>query len=125
MRNILMVGIGGSIGAVLRYLIGGWVQKFSNNPSFPYGTLSVNLVGCFLIGLLGGLAESHELFYPEIRLLLIVGILGGFTTFSTFGYDTFLLLRDQRMMSAFTNVSLHVIVGLIAACSGYTISNLI
>ncbi len=124
MLNCLIVGMGGFFGSISRYLMAGFVQKFSGSFWFPYGTMGVNLLGCLLIGLLGGLADNRALFRPEIRLFFLVGALGGFTTFSTFGYETLALLRNQQIFSAFANVGIHVICGIGAVWLGYTFSNL-
>ena len=83
MFNILFVGVGGFIGSVLRYAVAGWVQQLSRSLDFPYGTLMVNLIGCFVIGFLGELAEARGIFASETRLLIFIGLLGGFTTFSS------------------------------------------
>jgi CrcB protein len=124
MRNIMMVGLGGFAGSVLRYWISGWLQRLCDSPLFPYGTLGVNVLGCLLIGLLGGWADNVELFGPHARLFLLVGLLGGFTTFSTFGYETMALLRDKELLAAGTYVGLHLVLGFAAVAAGYGISNL-
>ncbi len=80
MAKILIVGIGGFFGAILRYWIGGWAQNLSGSSSFPYGTLAVNLIGCLAIGLLSQLAEASQIMTPETRLFLFIGLLGAFTT---------------------------------------------
>jgi CrcB protein len=124
MRNVIIVGLGGFTGSICRYLVSGWVQKLSGSGLFPYGTLSVNILGCLLIGLLGGWADNAELFSPSTRLFLLIGVLGGFTTFSTFGYETVALLRDRQLLAASANVGLHVFVGFAAVALGYGLSNL-
>jgi CrcB protein len=124
MRNILIVGLGGFIGSTLRYLVSGWVQSLCGGSFFPYGTLGVNVLGCLLIGLLGGWADNLELFSPSIRLFLLLGLLGGFTTFSTFGYETVAMLRDREGLAAVAYVGLHLVVGLGAVTLGYGLSNL-
>jgi CrcB protein len=110
--KLLIIGIGGFIGSVSRYLVGGWVHQLMNNPWFPFGTLAVNIIGCFLIGLLGGLSESRQVFSPETRLFLFIGVLGGFTTFSSFGYETFALARDGELLAAVININLQIFLGL-------------
>lgn len=124
MQNILIVGMGGFIGASLRYLLSGWVQRLSGQAGFPYGTIAVNLLGCLLIGFLGGLAVNRGLFASESRLFLLIGVLGGFTTFSTFGYETLTLLRDGQLVIAITNVGIQVVIGVVAVWIGYTVSSL-
>jgi CrcB protein len=124
MRNLIFVGLGGFLGSVLRYLVSGWIQRLSDTASFPYGTLSVNVLGCLLIGLLGGWADNTELFSPAVRLFLLLGLLGGFTTYSTFGYETVALLRDRQTMAAMSYVGLHLLLGFGAVVAGYGLSNL-
>lgn len=122
MTNILLVGLGGSLGAIARYALGGWVHKVLDSPWFPYGTLVVNVVGCFLIGFLAGLAETRQVFGAEVRLFLFIGLLGGFTTFSTFGYETFSLARDGQFVAAGLNACLQVVSGLAAVWLGHAIT---
>ena len=94
MLKIAIIGLGGCIGAILRYLVAGGVHTLAKSASFPVGTMTVNISGCLLIGIGGGLIESRQLFSPEWRAFLFVGILGSFTTFSTFGYETLRYLQD-------------------------------
>lgn len=125
MTNILLVGAGGFIGSVLRYLLSGYIQQSANRLDFPFGTLAVNVIGCFIIGFLAQLAETRGVFTSESRLFVFVGILGGFTTFSSFGNETLNLARDSQMMNAFTNIGANLLVGLFAVWLGRTISYLI
>jgi len=125
MTNILLVGIGGFIGSVLRYLASGYVQQSTKSIDFPYGTLAVNVIGCFVIGFLAQLAESRGMFTSESRAFVFVGILGGFTTFSSFGNETLNLARDSQMMNALANVGANVILGLLAVWLGRSVSYLI
>lgn len=97
MSKILLVGAGGFVGAVLRYTVSAWVQTASKSVRFPYGTLAVNLLGCLVIGLLSQLAEDRNLFTSEMRLLIFIGILGAFTTFSTFSNETIDLLHWSQV----------------------------
>jgi len=124
MRNILFVGLGGFTGSVLRYLVAGWIQRLSDKPFFPYGTLGVNVIGCLIIGLLGGWADNSELFSPPVRMFLLIGLLGGFTTYSTFGYETVALLRDRQVLAAGAYVTLHLVLGFGAVALGYGLSTL-
>lgn len=125
MTNILLVGFGGFIGSVLRYLASGYVQQASKSVDFPYGTLAVNVMGCFAIGFLAQLAESRGVLASQSRLFVFVGILGGFTTFSSFGNETLNLARDSQMMNALANVGMNVVIGLLAVWLGRTVSYLI
>ena len=106
--QIILVGIGGFIGAVFRFLLSGFVHRLVPLSEFPFGTLAVNVVGCLLIGLLNGLAETRQVIGPELRLFLMIGMLGGFTTFSAFGYETLELIRDAEIARAMGNVFLQV-----------------
>lgn len=118
--SVLYVAIGGALGSVSRYLLGTWTQTLSKSIDFPYGTLAVNLIGCFVIGFLSQLAEVRGAFTPESRALIFIGILGGFTTFSAFGNDTFNLLRDGETFNALANVGANVILGLALVWFGRT-----
>ena len=124
MLNMIFVGLGGFVGSILRYCVGGWIQRLSDTPLFPYGTLGVNVIGCLVIGLLGGWADNNELFSPPVRLFLLIGLLGGFTTYSTFGYETVALLRDRQTLAALGYVSLHLLLGFGAVALGYGLSTL-
>ena len=119
MTNILLVGFGGFIGSVLRYLTGGLVYKFIDAPLITYGTLAVNFIGCLLIGFLGGLNENHDLMSPDVSLFVFVGVLGGYTTFSTFGYESFLLLQDDQFMRAGINISANILLSLAGVFFGF------
>ncbi len=112
MVKLLIIGAGGFLGAILRYLLSGLFQNLSGSAVFPVGTLAVNLVGCFAIGLLSYLAEYRGLFGPETRLFVFIGLLGALTTFSTFGHETYGLIKDARVSFALFNVGFHVVAGL-------------
>lgn len=124
MIKLLWVGLGGFLGSVGRYAMSDWVHRLLREPWFPYGTLAVNVIGCFLIGLLSGLAEGRHLFSPETRLFLLTGMLGGFTTFSTFGYETFSFARDGQMGYSLGNVLLNVTIGFAAVGLGHYFARL-
>jgi CrcB protein len=125
MEKVLLVGTGGFAGAVLRYWVSGYVQQIARNTVFPFGTFAVNVLGCFIIGLLSQLAEDFGVFTTETRLLVFTGFLGGFTTFSTFGNETMNLFRDGQNLSAFGNLAIHFVLGLGAVWLGRTIAYLI
>jgi CrcB protein len=118
MNGIILVGVGSFLGGILRYAFSTWVHRVLDNPWFPYGTLSVNAMGCLVIGFLSGLAETRMAFTPEVRLFLFVGILGGFTTFSSFALETFSLARDTQNTAALINIGLQLILGLLAVWIG-------
>src|SRR5215475_8096247 len=123
--NILLVGIGGALGSISRYLLGTWIQSLSRSLDFPFGTLTVNLLGCFVIGFLSQLAESRGAFTSESRAFVFIGILGGFTTFSSFGNDTINLFRDGESFNALMNVCSNVLIGLTLVWLGRTVAYLI
>ena len=125
MHNILIVGIGGFIGSILRYMISGYVQNLSQSISFPYGTLSVNIIGCLFIGIISQLVELQIGITAETRLFLMVGILGGFTTFSAFGNEALNLLQDQRLFLSLMYIGSHLIIGLSAVYLGRIIIKLV
>ena len=116
--KFLWIGIGGSAGAILRYLVAGWAQQASGSATFPYGTLVVNVAGCLVIGALSYLADARGMFSAETRLFVFVGLLGGFTTFSTFGNETLNLLRDGELLIASLNVTTNVVLCLAAVWAG-------
>jgi fluoride exporter len=120
--SIAFVALGGALGSVTRYLLGAWIQSSSRSIDFPYGTLTVNLLGCFVIGFLSQLAEARGAFTPETRALVFIGVLGGFTTFSSFGNDTINLFRDGRMINALVNVGANVFLGLALVWLGRTVA---
>jgi CrcB protein len=116
MKVILAIGIGSCIGGISRYLLSQFIQnKFLS--AFPYGTLGVNIIGCFLIGIVFGLGERGNL-TMEWRLFLATGVLGGFTTFSAFSNETVSLLRDGQLWHAFAYIAGSVIIGLLATFTG-------
>jgi CrcB protein len=119
MSHYLAVGIGGFLGSIARYWLTGVVQRHANS-FFPYGTMAVNVLGCLSIGLVWGLVEYRQMFSPNARLFLTVGFLGGFTTFSAFGNETFLLLREAEYLSAIANVVGSVAAGLLAVFAGWS-----
>ncbi len=103
---------------MLRYLISGWVQDRSGSILFPFGTAAVNLIGCFVIGLLTFLVETRSYFSVETRAFLLIGLLGSFTTFSTFGSETLVLIRSGRMDMAALYAGGQVVLGVIMVWFG-------
>jgi len=123
--NVLLVGIGGFIGSIARYLASGYVQQLTQSADFPYGTLAVNLIGCFVIGVLAELADARGVFTTESRAFVFVGVLGGFTTFSSFSNETMNLMRDGETLPALANVTVHIVVGLGAVWLGRLVAHAI
>ncbi len=120
--RLCIIGLGGFTGAILRYLISGLVQHKSGSIIFPFGTMAVNLLGCFFIGALTLLIETRSLFSMEVRGFLLIGLLGAFTTFSTFGNETLSLVRDGRIDLAALNAGVQVIAGLLMVWLGRIIA---
>lgn len=118
--NTLLVAIGGAIGSVGRYLIGGWVQSLAGT-GFPAGTFFVNVTGSLIIGVILGLVERGVL-SSQARLLLAVGLMGGYTTFSSFSYDNLGLLQSGETGRFFFNVTAQLALGLFAAYLGVVIA---
>lgn len=116
--KLLWVGLGGFVGSVLRFAISGALHRLPASAAFPWGTLVVNVLGCGAIGLVGAWLEARELTRPELRLFVVIGLLGGFTTFSTFGYETLALARQAGFGRMALNVVANVALCLIAVLAG-------
>jgi CrcB protein len=117
-KQLLIVALGGAVGSMLRYKLGGFALHHTQAWNFRVSTFSINIAGCFAIGVLAALVEHHDMFSPSVRLLLFTGLLGGFTTFSAFGYESVFLLRRGMVSIATGYVLLSVIWGLIALGAG-------
>lgn len=115
------VVVGGGIGSLLRYVIQGWGQALTKG-TFPLGTLIVNVVGCFIIGVLNMILAERVPIRMEYRVGLTVGVLGGFTTFSSFGWETFSMANDGQLMRAMMNTLLSFTLGLVAVWLGYRLA---
>jgi|MDTC01.3.fsa_nt_gb CrcB protein len=127
MTQVIAVGLGGCVGALLRYGLVGWIPQWplSQTMPIPIGVLIVNLMGCLLIGVLKGLSDARDFFSPATALLVFTGCLGSFTTFSTFGMETVDMLQAGQWSSAVLYVGISVLVGLILVWVGYNISVLL
>lgn len=123
MTNLLLVGAGGFLGAVARYLLGGWILHHSMTAKFPWATFAVNVLGCLVIGLLSGMAERFEGFGHGARLFLFTGLLGGFTTFSAFGLETIFLMRRGEWFFAALYIGASVVLCLFAVWFGWRVVN--
>ena len=123
--NIFYVGLGGFIGAALRYLTSGFIGRFMTQTTFPYGTFVVNMVGCLFIGFLAGIADSRQMFSATVQAFIFTGVLGAFTTFSTFSYETMGLFQNGQTSPALTNLGLQIVLGLLAVWGGLQLAKLI
>ena len=119
-RDILLVGLGGGVGSIARFLCQRSVSAWYPH-AFPFGTLIVNFLGCFLIGLLLGLAEKGSFVKPELKLLLVTGFCGGYTTFSAFAAENIQLLRDGRLLYFTLYTVGSVVLGILAAFAGLSL----
>lgn len=117
MSKILVIGLGGLIGAISRYFLSEYVHRVLG-ASFPYGTLCVNVLGCMLAGCVMFAVEEKQIFSPDVALFITVGVLGAFTTFSTFGYETVSLLRQNHFIPAMSTAAANVLLGLTAVWLG-------
>lgn len=122
-KYVLLIGTGGFIGSVLRFYVSKLIQRIFLS-SFPYGTFTVNVIGCLFIGIVFGIAEKGTWLTPEWRMFLTVGLCGGFTTFSTFSSENFQLLRDGQLLHVLLYTSLSILLGFLAVYLGYVISKL-
>ena len=117
--NLIFVGVGGFFGSIGRYVLSGAVYQIFPNLYFPIGTAVVNILGCLLIGFITGLAEVRNLLGPEMRVFLLIGLLGGFTTFSTFAIDTLQLADDNTtLFKAIAYILLSVLLCVLGAWAG-------
>ena len=118
LTRILLVGLGGFVGAILRYGISGLVQNMTRSISFPYGTLAVNVIGCLIIGALSQMVDTRGVLNVQTRLFVFVGVLGALTTFSTFSNETINLIREGQLFYAIANIGLQLILCLSAVLLG-------
>ena len=119
--NLLAIAIGGAIGAVARYLLSAFVLRVSGT-LFPLGTFVVNVIGCVVFGAIAGAATQRVEMSPTVRLFLLTGILGGFTTFSSYAFESFVLVRDGQFLWATINVVGQVVAGLVGLWVGYVVT---
>jgi CrcB protein len=119
--KLILIAFGGGVGAVLRYLVSGWGHALVAG-TFPLGTILVNVLGCLLIGFLGVLFGGPSIIRDEFRLAITIGVLGGFTTFSTFGWETFAMINDGQRFAAASNIVLSNVLGLGAVWLGYRLA---
>ena len=121
MQKTILVGVAGLVGTLLRYWLSGLVAR-QYGETFPWGTLVVNLVGCFLAGAVFYVTEERFLISPTLRTVILIGLLGGFTTFSSYGLQTFTLLRDGEVGWAAINIAASNVFGLLMVWTGYVVS---
>lgn len=121
--NLMLVGIGGALGSMARHGVGAAIARAAPANVTPYATMTVNLAGCLAIGVLAGLVASHRLVMGTgMRAFIFAGVLGGFTTFSSFGLDTFTLAHGGHAGGAAVNVAIQVAAGLALVAAGYAVA---
>ncbi len=120
MQKTIFIALAGLVGTLLRYWLSGFVAR-QYGETFPWGTVAVNLIGCLLTGTLFFLTEERFLISPTVRTVILIGLLGGFTTFSSYGLQTFTLLRDGEFGLAILNVVTSNILGLLMVWVGYVL----
>lgn len=125
MKNILIVGLGGFLGSIARYKLGDLVLHMSAQGRFPFGTFTVNIIGCLVVGALAGVAERHAVFTSDHRLFLFTGVLGGFTTFSAFGLEAMYLIRRGEFGTAALYAGGSVVFGITAVWVGFRLVTLV
>jgi CrcB protein len=121
MMKTILIGLAGLVGTILRYWLSGLAAR-QYGETFPWGTIAVNLIGCFLAGAIFYVTEERVLVSPTLRTMILIGLLGGFTTFSSYGLQTFALLRDGQFGLATLNVAASNVVGLVMVWAGYVAS---
>jgi fluoride exporter len=124
LKTLIIIGIGGGLGSVLRYLTTILVNKYIQS-NFPCATFVTNILGCLLIGLFFGYLEKHNAISQELKFFLITGLCGGYTTFSTFSNENIQLLQNNQLLLAFLYIGLSIFVGLMATWFGLTIAKTI
>jgi fluoride exporter len=124
MQKLLLIAVAGGLGALSRYGLAGLVQRWTDS-MFPWGTAVVNVVGCFVFGLLWVAMEERFSLSPETRVIVLTGFMGAFTTFSTYMFETQQLLEDSQYLAAFGNLGLQNVLGLAAVILGLTLGKLI
>ncbi len=124
LQKLLLIAMAGGLGTLARYTLADWVQRFAGE-GFPWGTVTVNLLGCLLFGAIWSALESRWTFSPHTRAIVLTGFMGAFTTFSTFIFETGQLMRDAQWLLALGNVSLQNVVGIAALFVGLAIGRLI
>ncbi len=122
--TLLFIGLGGALGAISRYLVQGWVQDFSGG-RFPWGTFAVNISGSFLLGLVFALAMDRGVLSPEVRVPVMVGFIGSYTTFSTLMLESWTLAEDGDLVLVLANLGLSVLVGMVAVVAGLAVGRLV
>lgn len=125
MQSLLLVGLGGFLGSIARYKLSEFILHLAAQGRFPYGTLTVNILGCLVVGVLAGIAERYSIFSLDARLFLFTGLLGGFTTFSAFGLESIQLIKRGDLGITALYVSSSLVLGITAVWLGLKLVSLL
>jgi CrcB protein len=123
MKYLIWIALAGAVGTVSRFLVAGWVQNATGS-RFPWGTLAVNLIGCFLFGLIFALIEDRVTISERVRHIALIGFMGAFTTFSTFGFETTVLIREQQWLLVAANLLAQNVGGILCVVLGLACARL-
>lgn len=124
MNNYLLIFIGGGVGSIARYALSRWVYAFTNS-TFPYGTLIVNIVSCLILGFFLELANEKFLIHPSMKIFVAIGFCGGFSTFSTFSFETFELLKSGQYWFATANVVVSIVSCMLSLAGGMFVAKIV
>ena len=116
--TLLWITVAGACGTLARYGLAGVVQRWFGS-GFPWATAAVNVIGCFLFGVVWALAADHGVIDAQLRAVILVGFMGAFTTFSTFGYESVTLAREGEMLASLANIVIQVVAGVLLVWLGY------
>jgi CrcB protein len=122
-RAVILVGVGGGIGSIFRYLTATLVNKYIQT-AFPWAIFTANILGCLLVGLLLGFFERHQLTNPDLKYLFVTGFCGGYTTFSTFAAENVSLFQSGNTLTAFLYIAASILVGLLAVWVGLSLTKI-
>jgi fluoride exporter len=122
MNQVILVGLGGAIGSIARFKLSGLLLAYTLNWRFPLPTFVVNIAGCLIIGVLAGLATKEQFFTADLRVLFFTGLVSGFTTFSAFGLETFMLIRRGELSIALAYVVFSIVIGLMLIWLGFMLA---
>jgi CrcB protein len=123
-NKLILLAVAGAVGTLARYWLGGLVHRLCGT-SFPWGTLTINVIGCLLFGIVWSLADERMLISPQARIVILTGFMGAFTTFSTFAFETAQMLADDEWLRAIGNVALENVVGVAAVFLGFAIGRFV
>lgn len=123
-NRLVLLAVAGAMGTLCRYWLGDIVQRLCG-PAFPWGTLTINVIGCLLFGFVWSLANERMLISPQARIVILTGFMGAFTTFSTYAFESAQMLKDTEWQRALANIALENVVGIAAVFVGFAIGRFV